>query len=80
MAMFKRMYGSATPQAAAPQMPFGMSPAAAQQYQPQVTPDGDFPAITMPNAPAHGFAPMRPTPSGYVPGAPIISTRTCTRA
>ena len=38
-------------------------------------PDGDFPAINMPHGAAQGsFAPMRPTPSGYVPGAPIISS------
>jgi len=85
MAMFKRMYGSATPQAPAPS--FGM-----MQQAPQVPPapfppqmmmppeqDGDFPAISMPGAaPGLGhapfFAPLRPTPSGYVPGAPIIST------
>src|SRR5207245_2535571 len=28
----------------------------------------------MPGAPAHSFTPMRTTPSGYVPGAPIISS------
>ena len=38
--------------------------------------DGDFPAISMPgpHAHSHSFSPLRPTPSGYVPGAPIIST------
>ncbi len=37
--------------------------------------DGEFPAISLPGgAPAAAFAPLRPTPSGYVPGAPIIST------
>ncbi|MCC6195397.1 MAG: DUF1631 domain-containing protein [Burkholderiales bacterium] len=73
MAMFKRMYGSATPQApVAPQAPYPM---------PQMAPPGDdLPVINMPMAaapppPASAFVPMRPTPSGYVPGAPIIQSR-----
>ncbi|MFO1314135.1 MAG: DUF1631 domain-containing protein [Burkholderiales bacterium] len=85
MAMFKRMYGSATPAMQAPS-PFGTVPSAPQfaGMPPMMAPpgmaDGDFPAISMPGGPMHGapathaFAPMRPTPSGYVPGAPIIST------
>ena len=78
MSMFKRMYGSATPQAPAPQQPFGMMhqpQGQMPQYPQQMMPpaqDGDFPSITMPVAPQ--FAPMRPTASGYVPGAPIISS------
>ena len=80
MAMFKRMYGSMTPQpgavaarhaAAMPQMP----PAGRCRRRC----DGDLPVISMPNGHADAdvvaaFAPMRPTPSGYVPGAPIISS------
>jgi hypothetical protein len=83
MSMFKRMYGSATPQA---QMP---APSMMQQQMPQVQPPAshfaqppmpasgdDLPVISMPHAPptASSFAPLRPTPSGYVPGAPIISS------
>jgi hypothetical protein len=65
MAMFKRMYGSATPSAApafggAPQAPPGM--------------EGELPVISLPGGSTRTFAPLRPTPSGYVPGAPIIST------
>jgi hypothetical protein len=84
MAMFKRMYGSATPQAQTlppgmtqqmPQMP-QMPPAA---FPPQgASPSyDDLPVINMPQMPmqsSQNFAPMRPTPSGYVPGAPIISS------
>ncbi|MFO1313423.1 MAG: DUF1631 family protein [Burkholderiales bacterium] len=87
MAMFKRMYGSATPQAQVPgpmggmpqqgpQMPPmpGMPAGFPQQHMPQGS--DDLPVISMPSAPvqSHGFAPLRPTPSGYVPGAPIISS------
>jgi len=76
MAMFKRMYGSAMPQAQMP--PPGMT-----QQMPQMPPSvfppssDDLPVINMPQMPAHSsqsFEPMRPTPSGYVPGAPIISS------
>jgi len=85
MAMFKRMYGSATPQASVSPPPFGMAPQVPPaQFPPQTMmppgADSDFPAISMPGAgPGQGqaspvFAPLRPTPSGYVPGAPIIST------
>ena len=36
---------------------------------------GEFPEIAMPGGlPPVTFAPMAPTPSGYVPGAPIIAT------
>ena len=49
MAMFKRMYGSATPQAPAPQMPLRCRSAVRPS-----DPDGDFPAISMPGAPTHG--------------------------
>ena len=55
-----------------PQMPAGMYPP-----QGMAPPSGDdLPVINMPSAPSpsHGFAPLRPTPSGYVPGMPIISS------
>jgi hypothetical protein len=83
MAMFKRMYGSATPQPQAPQPGMQQMPQMPQMQMPpaypqQAMPSGsdDLPVITMPQmpAPSHGFAPLRPTPSGYVPGAPIISS------
>jgi hypothetical protein len=68
MAMFKRMYGSGTPGASTPpQMAHAMLP----QGQGG---DGEFPSISMPGAAMRTFGPMAPTPSGYVPGAPIIST------
>ena len=87
MAMFKRMYGSGTAQAQSPapspmgamtqQMPqMPAMPAGFPQMAPQPGSPDDLPVISMPSAPAqaHGFAPLRPTPSGYVPGAPIISS------
>jgi hypothetical protein len=36
--------------------------------------DLDFPSIQMPGANVRSFVPMPPTPSGYVPGAPIITS------
>jgi len=81
MAMFKRMYGSMTP-SSTQQSPFGalgaaMSAAMAGGIPP---PGGDFPQIhsRMPHAAGPGsyaFPPMPTTPSGYVPGQPIISTQ-----
>ncbi len=82
MALFKRMYGSGTPAAASPgmhahgaevgghapmgSMPRGHAPGGA---------DGDLPAIAMPGmAQQRTFAPMPMTPSGYAPGAPIITS------
>jgi hypothetical protein len=70
---------------AAPQMPmmpgYGESapagPAAMPHFDGGAPGDLDFPAIQLPGgqAPAtRTFVPMPPTPSGYVPGAPIIST------
>ena len=58
------------------QMPFG-SPVAPSFDAPN---DFDFPSIQIPGSGAampsatRTFAPLAPTPSGYVPGAPIIST------
>ena len=77
MAMFKRMYGSPMPQPQAPSTPRmpQMQGPPPPGYAPQGTAD-DLPVISMPQgqAPSHGFAPLRPTPSGYVPGMPIISS------
>ena len=61
-----------------PQMPYG-PPAAPSSFD---APSGlDFPSIQMPGgtpgmptSATRTFAPLAPTPSGYVPGAPIIST------
>ena len=84
MALFKRMYGSATPSAAPAAPPFGGAPHA--QFAPQLPQyggayspphqemDGDLPQISLPGGQSRAFAPMRPTASGYVPGPPIIST------
>jgi Protein of unknown function (DUF1631) len=72
MALFKRMYGSATPMARPPAMPNapGMS-----GHAPMAEGDGDLPAISMPGmAQPRVFAPMAMTASGYMPGAPIITT------
>lgn len=112
MAMFKRMYGSATPMgAAAAVSAFGPAHnrGGAQPSGPNVNlPDGmpqshghgaaqaphldvaattqprgghglDFPAVQLPGGevPAGAvrtFAPLAQTPSGYMPGAPIISS------
>ncbi len=83
MTMFKRMYGSGTPVAPAQTPAFGRS---AEMQQPQIgmspamaMPSGtasesDFPSIGMPSAGTRTFGPMPTTASGYVPGAPIIST------
>lgn len=71
MAMFKRMYGSAaTMTQQAPQMPPSSFPP-----MPMSGAHDDLPMISMPAGSSHGFAPLRPTPSGYVPGAPIISSQ-----
>ena len=80
MAMFKRMYGSATP-SSAPQMQTPMTPqglagamgAAMGAAMSQAA--GDFPQIQAPGQGGYTFSPMAPTPSGYVPGAPIISSQ-----
>jgi len=84
MAMFKRMYGSATPtsiphvaQYPSPQgmaEAFGSAMGAAVGGAMAQSP-GDFPQIQAPGQSGYSFQPMPPTPSGYVPGAPIISTQ-----
>jgi len=64
------------PQGMQQQMPQMQAPPGG--FAPQSGPSGPdaLPVISMPQmpAPSHGFAPLRPTPSGYVPGAPIISS------
>jgi len=84
MAMFKRMYGSATPtstpHAAHFASPQGMAEAfgsaiGAAMSDAMAQPAGDFPQIQAPGQASYSFQPMAPTPSGYVPGAPIISTQ-----
>ena len=72
MSMFKRMYGSATPSAAPPVPP--SAPHGGGYGQPHSGMDGELPVISLPGAQSRTFVPMRPTASGYVPGAPIIST------
>jgi hypothetical protein len=85
MAMFKRMYGSATPTSMPHAMPQGMAEAFGSAMggamgmpmggamPPQGS--GDFPQIQVPGQGSYAYSPMPPTPSGYVPGAPIISTQ-----
>ena len=88
MAMFKRMYGStpathaSPPPPSPPPSPQGMFPPGMFAQGPDggtgqagMTGEGDLPMISMPGmASPRTFLPMQPTPSGYVPGAPIIST------
>jgi hypothetical protein len=61
-----------------PGMPPGMSSMGAGPYAPMGHGGADdLPEIAMPMSgglPQVTFAPMAPTPSGYVPGAPIIAT------
>jgi len=86
MAMFRRMYGGNVAPAPAGPAPFAGAAApafppsfgAAAVPSPTSLPplsDNELPVISLPGAPPPGaFAPMPPTPSGYVPGTPIIST------
>ncbi|MEP7329132.1 MAG: DUF1631 domain-containing protein [Betaproteobacteria bacterium] len=84
MAMFKRMYGSASTQSSmrgapsSPQgaLPPGMFPQGADGSTDQgPMGDGDLPMISLPGMTApRSFVPMPMTPSGYVPGAPIITS------
>jgi hypothetical protein len=92
MALFKRMYGSATPTSMPSSMPTPMPHTPQQPFPPGMAevfgsvmnaamggamqqPAGDFPQIQTPGQGGYSFQPMPPTPSGYVPGAPIISTQ-----
>ena len=75
MAMFKRMYGSGTPRAFAPPPQFPQSPLDMAGAMGAAMAGADLPQIQMPSHGSYTFAPMPPTPSGYVPGAPIISTQ-----
>ena len=76
MAMFKRMYGSATPASAPQTSSQSMAEAfgAAMGGRAGLS-EGDFPQIQAPGHGSYSYSPMPPTPSGYVPGAPIISTQ-----
>ena len=73
MALFKKMYGSATPRAAAQQTPYDLAGAMGAAMGAALT-GGELPQIQMPPG-GYSFPQMPPTPSGYVPGAPIISTQ-----
>ncbi|MEP7276063.1 MAG: DUF1631 domain-containing protein [Betaproteobacteria bacterium] len=85
MSLFKRMYGSGTPMAAPRQSASGpgMHAQGSEQgggghapmgYAPMGA-DGDLPTIAMPGmAQQRSFGPMPTTPSGYAPGAPIITS------
>ncbi len=75
MAMFKRMYGSATPSSAPPPMsPQGLAGAMGAAMGAAMS--GDFPQIQAPGSGgSYSFQPMAPTASGYVPGAPIITSQ-----
>jgi len=86
MEMFKRMYGSATPRGYTPPSPMDMAGAigAAMGASMGASMGGsvgapmagaELPQIQMPSPAGYVFAPMRPTPMGYVPGAPIISSQ-----
>jgi hypothetical protein len=87
MAMFRRMYGGQSPRApqAMPPMSGGHPPPPPQGAYPQgmmpggmmpggMGAEGELPEISLPSAHPRSFAPLPPTPSGYVPGAPIISS------
>jgi len=81
MALFRRMFGTAGgAPAPMPHAGGGMAPhGGASAPRPSAGGD-DLPEIGMPMAMSGGlpqvtFAPMSPTPSGYVPGAPIIATQ-----
>jgi Protein of unknown function (DUF1631) len=70
MSLFRKMASSSSfPAAGHPAPPPG-----------QVAGDGSFPQIDvpgiggMPGSSMSSFAPLQPTPAGYIPGAPIIST------
>jgi hypothetical protein len=97
MAMFKRMYGSATPTSMPHMAPhasprgmaeaFGSAMGATMGGAMGMPMEGsmggstasqgesDFPQIQAPGQGSYSFQPMAPTPSGYVPGAPIITTQ-----
>jgi len=88
MGLFRRMFGAAS--SAAQPMPHGfpsqpmapgypsqpMSPSGMGMPQGVGMASGDLPEIMLPGGlPQVTFAPMATTPSGYVPGAPIIATQ-----
>ncbi len=67
MALFKRMFGSAPAQHPAP-------PASGYGMPQEPAGHGDFPAIDAAASPFVPRGPLAPTPSGYVPGTPIMVT------
>jgi hypothetical protein len=76
MSLFRRMASQGNPMLAGRQQPQVAPP---QNFQPFG--GGDFPPIDMGGgamagsaAPGRTFAPLAPTPSGYIPGAPIMAT------
>ena len=82
MALFRRMFGTAA------SVGQGMPGQGGMQAMPRGQPGApmsagegsgggaEFPEIAMPGGlPPITFAPMAPTPSGYVPGSPIIATQ-----
>ena len=81
MALFRRMSSGSVPgaQSMAAGQAHGASPHSGPPGHPAFRHGEDLPEISMPMAMPGGlppvtFAPMAPTPSGYVPGAPIIAT------
>jgi len=88
MALFRRMFGTAASvghgmpaqggmQAKPSGYPGASTPAGGMPASPGEGAGGgaEFPEIAMPGGlPPIAFAPMAPTPSGYVPGTPIITT------
>jgi hypothetical protein len=82
MALFRRMFGTAASvgqgmpgQGGVPAMPRGQAGAPMPAGEASGG-GGEFPEIAMPGGlPPITFAPMAPTPSGYVPGSPIIATQ-----
>ena len=77
-AMFKRMFGGATPAACRLRQPAPHGDARrrdGRSIEPAALPDSPRIQVPAQHAGRQAFAPMAPTPSGYVPGAPIIVTR-----
>ncbi len=67
MALFRRMFGGGAAPAPSPQAQ-GRAPVAGGDALPQIDMPGMVPSVWLPSGP------LAPTPSGYVPGAPIIAT------
>ena len=76
MSLFKRMFGAPAPSAPGPAGPSAFQGASGSGAPQHVPAAGDFPAIEG-MSPAHRYVPSGPlamTPSGYMPGAPIMVT------